>query len=76
MQRSKTKMDLVLLKTTMMPHLVLMGMSIRIIFGYDLAWSDEFDGASLDPEVYTFEIGDGCPNLCGWGNEELQNYTE
>jgi len=53
-----------------------MVMSIRIIFGYDLAWSDEVDGASLDPEVYTFEIGDGCPSLCGWGNEELQNYTE
>ena len=45
-------------------------------FGYELTWSDEFEGAALDPESYTYEIGDGCPNLCGWGNEELQRYTD
>ena len=22
------------------------------------------------------ELGDGCPNLCGWGNNELQLYTK
>ena len=25
---------------------------------------------------WSFELGDGCPNLCGWGNNELQSYTD
>lgn len=41
-----------------------------------LVWSDEFDGPSIDADNWTFEIGDGCPNVCGWGNNELQNYTD
>ncbi|HYH16028.1 MAG TPA: glycoside hydrolase family 16 protein, partial [Flavisolibacter sp.] len=24
---------------------------------------------------WTFETGDGCPNICGWGNNELEYYT-
>jgi beta-glucanase (GH16 family) len=44
-------------------------------FGYDLTWQDEFDGESLDTDVYSFEIGDGCPDLCNWGNNELQEYS-
>ncbi len=44
--------------------------------GYSLVWGDEFDGESIDSETYTFEMGDGCPNLCGWGNNELQSYTD
>lgn len=43
--------------------------------GYTLAWSDEFNGASLDAAAWTAEQGDGCPGLCGWGNNELQYYT-
>ena len=41
-----------------------------------LVWSDEFEGTSLDLNDWNFEIGDGCPNLCGWGNNELQSYTD
>ena len=41
-----------------------------------LVWSDEFDGTSLDLNNWSFELGDGCPNLCGWGNNELQSYTD
>ena len=37
-----------------------------------LVWSDEFEGTSLDLNDWSFEIGDGCPNLCGWGNNGLQ----
>ena len=40
----------------------------------DLIWHDEFDGNQIDEDYWTFEIGDGCPNLCGWGNNELQYY--
>lgn len=41
-----------------------------------LVWSDEFEGSSLKLENWSFELGDGCPNLCGWGNNELQRYTD
>jgi beta-glucanase (GH16 family) len=41
---------------------------------YQLVWSDEFDGVSVDPAKWSFQIGDGCPDLCGWGNNELQYY--
>ena len=41
---------------------------------YSLVWSDEFNGTSLDPANWTHDIGDGCPSLCGWGNNELQYY--
>ena len=41
-----------------------------------LVWSDEFEGTTLDLNNWSFEIGDGCPNLCGWGNNELQSYTD
>jgi len=44
--------------------------------GYTLAWSDEFDGATLNTANWTYEMGDGCPNNCGWGNNELQYYRE
>jgi beta-glucanase (GH16 family) len=43
--------------------------------GYTLAWSDEFNGTSLDANIWSAETGDGCPGLCGWGNNELQYYT-
>ncbi|MEL6256597.1 MAG: family 16 glycosylhydrolase [Bacteroidota bacterium] len=45
-------------------------------FGYQLVWDEEFDGSELNPDHYNFELEDGCPNLCGWGNMELQWYTD
>lgn len=41
-----------------------------------LMWSDEFNGDALDLTSWNFELGDGCPNLCGWGNNERQVYTK
>jgi len=41
---------------------------------YSLVWADEFNGTSLDTNNWTPDIGDGCPSLCGWGNNELQYY--
>ncbi len=38
--------------------------------GYTLAWSDEFNGNSLNPQNWNFETGG-----TGWGNHELENYT-
>jgi beta-glucanase (GH16 family) len=43
--------------------------------GYTLTWSDEFNGTSLDAGAWTAETGDGCPALCGFGNNELEYYT-
>lgn len=42
----------------------------------NLIWSDEFetDGAP-DSDKWNYDLGDGCPNLCGWGNGEKQYYT-
>lgn len=41
-----------------------------------LVWADEFDKAGLpDSSKWSYDIGDGCPNVCGWGNNELQYYT-
>ena len=41
----------------------------------DLVWEENFDGDSLNKEIWKFELGDGCPDLCGWGNNERQIYT-
>jgi beta-glucanase (GH16 family) len=42
--------------------------------GYTLVWNDEFDGTQINESNWVFETGTGCPNLCGWGNNELQYY--
>ena len=41
--------------------------------GYELFWSDEFDGDALNTGNWTCEIGRGGN---GWGNAELQYYTD
>jgi beta-glucanase (GH16 family) len=41
---------------------------------WELAWSDEFEGAAgsaPDPARWTLEVGGN-----GWGNQELQHYTD
>lgn len=49
----------------------------KSITGYNLVWSDEFDGEMLDESNWTYELGNGCDiGLCGWGNNELQIYTD
>jgi beta-glucanase (GH16 family) len=42
-----------------------------------LIWRDEFDGDSLDPNKWNYDIGVGIhydQNLWGWGNNEKQYY--
>lgn len=41
---------------------------------WSLVWSDEFNGTSLDTGNWSTDVGTGCPDLCGWGNNELQYY--
>jgi len=40
-----------------------------------LVWEENFDGEVLNEEAWNFELGDGCPHMCGWGNNEKQIYT-
>ncbi|MEP2023915.1 glycoside hydrolase family 16 protein, partial [Reichenbachiella sp.] len=45
--------------------------------GFELVWSDEFNYTGLpDEKKWSYDVGDGCPNVCGWGNNELEYYTE
>ena len=40
-----------------------------------LIWQENFNATKLDDKIWNFELGDGCPNICGWGNNEKQIYT-
>ena len=39
---------------------------------WNIAWSDEFNGSSLNPQTWTYDLGNGSG---GWGNNELEDYT-
>ena len=41
-----------------------------------IIFEDQFDGTSLNMNYWNYELGDGCPELCGWGNNEHQTYIE
>ena len=42
-----------------------------------LVWADEFDEPGMpDSTKWSYDLGDGCPHVCGWGNRELQYYTK
>jgi beta-glucanase (GH16 family) len=43
----------------------------------NLVWQDEFDGATLDSAKWVYQIGNGkdATGNPGWGNNELQYYT-
>lgn len=49
---------------------------------WKLVWADEFDGAAIDRTRWDFDIGNGFYNydanvwINGWGNDELQYYTD
>lgn len=45
--------------------------------GWQLVWSEEFDGPEIDRSVWNFDIGNGhAAGIPGWGNAELQYYTD
>jgi beta-glucanase (GH16 family) len=49
---------------------------------WKLTWSDEFDGQTIDPAKWDFDVGNGFYNygakawISGWGNDERQYYTK
>ena len=41
-----------------------------------LLWADEFSYKGLpDSTRWSYDLGRGCPQNCGWGNQEAQFYT-
>jgi len=44
--------------------------------GLNLTWADEFNETNLNMDNWNYQIGNGCPDLCGWGNNELQYYKK
>ncbi len=38
-------------------------------------YHEDFNQAELDPKVWNYQLGDGCPENCGYGNQEKQIYT-
>ncbi len=38
---------------------------------WNIVWSDEFDGTSVNTNIWTYDLG----NNGGWGNNELEYYT-
>jgi beta-glucanase (GH16 family) len=44
---------------------------------WQLVWADEFEGEELDESKWSFQYGTGAAEgLNGWGNNELQYYTD
>lgn len=44
---------------------------------WNLVWNDEFNGAAIDNTKWGYDIGTGAAQgLWGWGNGELQYYTD
>ena len=54
----------------------------RKLPGWKLVWNDEFEGTEIDRTKWDFDIGNGFFDyashtwIAGWGNEELQYYTD
>ncbi len=43
----------------------------------ELVWQDEFEDTSLNLNDWSYELGNGCDKgICGWGNQELESYTD
>ncbi len=54
---------------------VLVSTSILTAQKRNLVWQENFIGNQLNETVWNFEMGNGCPDICGWGNNERQEYT-
>lgn len=64
-----------ILPTLLLGTVIFTTTKIQAQLCYTLAWSDEFDGNTLDRSKWSVQIGDGYPDLTAWGNGESQYYT-
>ena len=46
-------------------------------FAQTLVWQEKFDSTGLNPNIWTYDFGDGSQRAAGygWGNSELEYYT-
>lgn len=42
----------------------------------NIVFFEDFNAKNLDETHWNYELGNCCPNLCGWGNNERQFYTK
>lgn len=43
----------------------------------ELVWQDEFNyNGAPDSTKWNYQVGNGCPDMCGWGNNEQEFYTK
>lgn len=54
-------------------HVLLFGL-LALNAHSQVIFEDDFDGDQLNMDHWNYEEGDGCPDNCGWGNNELQIY--
>jgi len=57
---------------------IMIHVNVKAQYRYNkIVWQDEFnfEGSMPDTTKWSYDNGNGCPNLCGWGNNELQYYT-
>ncbi|MCS7201265.1 MAG: family 16 glycosylhydrolase [Dictyoglomus sp.] len=46
-------------------------------YWYEVVWQENFDGPSINENIWSFEIGNGhAQGIPGWGNAELQYYKK
>ncbi|MCX7845106.1 MAG: carbohydrate binding domain-containing protein [Dictyoglomaceae bacterium] len=46
-------------------------------YWYEVVWQENFDGPSINENVWSFEIGNGhAQGIPGWGNAELEYYKK
>ena len=60
-------------KNAIFGNLFLLALSSPIV-AQEVIFEENFDGDQLNMQHWSYEEGDGCPNLCGWGNNERQVY--
>lgn len=53
---------------------IVLGSIFSVTAQEKVIFEEDFNGDSLDMSGWSYEEGDGCPNLCGWGNNERQIY--
>lgn len=41
-----------------------------------LIFNEGFEKSFLNLGHWNYDLGNGCPELCGWGNKEFQFYTK
>ncbi|WP_396212182.1 family 16 glycosylhydrolase [Flavobacterium sp.] len=66
------------MKTTILVAILLLSFSFSCAqeTKRKLVWEENFEGKKLDETVWNYELGNGCPSICGWGNNERQVYTK